>query len=313
MTKRLYVISDPRSERETCLALSVIESEKKPNFEDHLLVWQDSEAFTKTPAAKAFKYLVGNNIYGLEGSNGAVVGMLQSLDFDQLHFFDYPQKFLTDDIWEKISEMDGVETVMHIGDVDVEPEDIVMVPKKFVFSDKETLKRHLKYITDFDLVQRNMSSNGTISRWKKGILVTFYKTNYNTFDQLKRLLLSLSFTDYFVVLASHSPVPEEIQELCDTFVFESENVADQRKWSHGVAETSLIRKGLKAMKDKGIDWSFKICYDVSVADISVFENWVKGYRYKFVSCLWGEKLVSTNSFFANIDFVLESLQFLRQH
>lgn len=190
------------------------------------------------------------------------------------------------------------------------------IPHKFIFTNQSQIKKYISIAKDFDYFELENSKVSFIKKTsikekkiKKGFIITFYKTNYNNYEELHTLIKSILFCDYYIILATHSFIPEQIQNLCDLVIFEELNLADQRKYSHGVAETSLIKKSLLQLKDLNINWAFKVSYDIIVNDPKVFESWVLDYKYDFVSCLWGNCIISTNSFFCNVNFVLKHLTF----
>jgi FkbM family methyltransferase len=146
---------------------------------------------------------------------------------------------------------------------------------------------------------------------KHGFIITYYKSIPYCEELLERVIDTLSKENYYLVLASHSPVPQHITSKCDYYFYQKLNVVDDRKYSHGVAESNLIELSLEHLRHKGIDWSYKMSYDVDIIDVSHFNKWVKNYEYDFVSCNWGSNFICTNSFFANVNFVLDNIKFYK--
>ena len=146
---------------------------------------------------------------------------------------------------------------------------------------------------------------------KIGFIITYFHTSSEGLDLLIDNLKVLSSENYYLVLASHSPLDKNIQEMCDYYFYQQKNIVDDRKYSHGVAESNLIEISLKHLKDQGIDWTYKATYDVIINDVVRFRDWINGYNYKFVSCNWGSNVICTNSFFANIDFLFENIDFYK--
>jgi FkbM family methyltransferase len=146
---------------------------------------------------------------------------------------------------------------------------------------------------------------------KIGFLVTFFESSNEGLELLKKNLKILSKENYYLVLATHSSVDKEIQELCDFYIYQKLNIVDDRKYSHGVAESNLIELGLNHLREQNIEWTYKICYEIEINNIKVFDEWIKNYEYGFVSCQWGDVSLATNSFFANINFLLNNITFYR--
>lgn len=146
---------------------------------------------------------------------------------------------------------------------------------------------------------------------KIGFIVTYFHTSKEGLELLIDNIKILSSENYYLVLASHSPLDKEIQEMCDYYFYQQKNIVDDRKYSHGVAESNLIELSLKHLKDQGIDWTYKMTYDVIINDVIRFRDWVNDFKYKFVSCNWGTNVICTNSFFSNIDFLFENIDFYR--
>ena len=145
---------------------------------------------------------------------------------------------------------------------------------------------------------------------RKGFIITYFKTSDQGEQLLKDLVDTMSRENYYLVLASHSPVPVEIYSKCDYYIYQELNVVDDRKYSHGVAENNLIELALLHLAYKEIEWTYKVCYDVQITDITHFENWVKD-GYNFVTCNWGEYYVCTNSFYGSVDWLLSNINFYK--
>lgn len=139
--------------------------------------------------------------------------------------------------------------------------------------------------------------------------MTYFESSEEGEKLLINNLKKLSTENFYLVLASHTAVSSEIQELCDYYFYQKKNVVDNRKYSHGVAESNLIEFSLKHLKNVGIDWTYKMTYDVEISDINRFYEWQNNFRWNFVSCNWGDNIICTNSFFSNIDFILENITF----
>lgn len=146
---------------------------------------------------------------------------------------------------------------------------------------------------------------------KIGFIITYFHTSNESLNLLIDNLKVLSSENYYLVLASHSPLDKEIQEMCDYYFYQQKNIVDDRRYSHGVAESNLMEISLKHLKEQGIDWSYKVTYDVIINDVVRFRDWINEFKYKFVSCNWGANVICTNSFFSNIDFLFENIDFYK--
>lgn len=146
---------------------------------------------------------------------------------------------------------------------------------------------------------------------KHGFIVTYYKSSDESEKLLSNMIDVLSKENFYLVLAAHSLVPIEIQQKCDFFIYESLNISDNRKYSHGIAEGSLIEMSLKHLQHEGIKWTFKTCYDVILNDTSIFKKVINDYIWDFVTCNWGDHFVCTHTFFAKVNFILENITFYR--
>jgi FkbM family methyltransferase len=310
MQNVLIVLFDVNSNQELENAKFYVESlddTSKPN----LLIWNGLDQLQEFQR-KRLMSVFGKDVYGLTENKNGFFTVLKELGSCDLHFLDTPELHIESGVLSKIFETPGLKITESFFRKEFDLAAKRHIPSKFFLKNHECLWKILPISKDFEIYGLDKGKKRSSEKEKNrrlGMVVTFYKTNYNNYESLKEMLKNLSFKDWFIVLATHSVVPEEIQEYCDLVIYESENLADQRKYSHGVAETSLIRKSLVALKDIGIEWTYKMCYDVEISDLSKFDEWVKDFEYDFVSCKWGEKIVSTNSFFCNIDFALNNFSF----
>ena len=99
---------------------------------------------------------------------------------------------------------------------------------------------------------------------KLGFIITYFHTSIEGLNLLIENLKVLSSENYYLVLASHSPLDKDIQEMCDYYFYQEKNIVDDRKYSHGVAESNLIEISLKHLKEQGIDWTYKATYDIII-------------------------------------------------
>lgn len=145
---------------------------------------------------------------------------------------------------------------------------------------------------------------------KTGFIITYYKSCPEAEVYLENLLNVIGRENYYLVLASHSTVPVHLQEMCDFYFFQELNIVDDRKYSHGVAESNLTEISLVHLLHRGISHTFKVTYDVIIKDVARFEDW-KLPGYNFVTCNWGENKICTNSFYADIQWLLDNIKFYR--
>ena len=145
---------------------------------------------------------------------------------------------------------------------------------------------------------------------KIGFIITYFHTSEESLNLLKKNIKILSKENYYLVVASHSPLDIEIQEMCDFYFYQQKNIVDSRKYSHGVAESNLIELSFNHLKDQGINWCYKVTYDIEINDVNRFKDWIVD-DYEFVSCNWGDNIICTNSFYTKIDFLLENTIFFR--
>jgi FkbM family methyltransferase len=143
---------------------------------------------------------------------------------------------------------------------------------------------------------------------KIGFIITYYHNSSEGLELLKENLSILSREDYYLIIASHSPLDVELQNSCDYYIYQSKNIVDDRKYSHGVAESNLIELSLNHLRDLGIEWTYKVTYDIEINDVLEFKKWDKR-DFDFVSCNWGNNIVCTNSFFSNVKFLLDNIRF----
>ena len=100
--------------------------------------------------------------------------------------------------------------------------------------------------------------------------MTYFHNSNEGLELLKENLRILSRENYYLILASHSPLDVELQKMCDYYFFQSKNIVDDRKYSHGVAESNLIEISLNHLRDQSIDWTYKVSYDIEINDVNEF-------------------------------------------
>ena len=145
---------------------------------------------------------------------------------------------------------------------------------------------------------------------KIGFIITYFHNSVEGFEMLKENLKIISKESYYLILASHSPIDSELQSMCDYYFYQSKNIVDDRKYSHGVAESNLIEISLRHLKEQKIDWTFKATYDIEINDVNEFNKW-KVENFDFISCNWGSNVICTNSFYSNVNFLLDNVTFYK--
>ena len=145
---------------------------------------------------------------------------------------------------------------------------------------------------------------------KIGFIITYFHNSKEGLEILKENLRIISRENYYLILASHSPLDIELQSMCDWYFYQSKNIIDDRRYSHGVAESNLIEISLNHLKEQNINWTYKVTYDIEINDINEFLKWrVDGCE--FISCNWGSNVMCTNSFYSNVNFLLENITFYK--
>jgi FkbM family methyltransferase len=143
---------------------------------------------------------------------------------------------------------------------------------------------------------------------KTGFVVTFYKSTPESETLLKNLLSVMRKQDeYHLVLATHSTVSEEIQNMCDYVIYEKFNYClHDKPFSWGIAELSLINKAFEYLfTTVAITHAYKVSYDVVINDVSYFKKWppIWPEEKSYVSCQWGHIPFCTHSFYATTGFI----------
>ena len=149
---------------------------------------------------------------------------------------------------------------------------------------------------------------------KIGILIDAYCNTPQKVELLEKILSSLSplKEKYFLVVASHTPVSLSVQSVADIVIYDSNNVVDDRKYSHGVAESMLIEQGIMLMKYYGIKAFHKITYDSELNDLSIFDEWENKDK-KFVGTMWNGTDIGIDicCFYADIAWFEKRIPFYR--
>lgn len=131
----------------------------------------------------------------------------------------------------------------------------------------------------------------------------------------KTLCAKLKDLGFFVCLASHSPVSEDLQKYCDIFIYDKDNsykingIPENSTGNHGVSEFKSIYNGLNVIERFGFTDIFKLAYDTNpnIDFIYVLDKCRK-LNKKAISSLWFQNPMTfgTTFFYVNIEFFRKS-------
>ena len=62
---------------------------------------------------------------------------------------------------------------------------------------------------------------------KQGFIITYFKTSAQSEELLRKTINILSKENYYLILATHSPISKDILEKCDFCFYEELNVVDK--------------------------------------------------------------------------------------
>jgi hypothetical protein len=156
------------------------------------------------------------------------------------------------------------------------------------------------------------------------ILITAYTggndpSHHNCGDyeavQLKRLMTKtlvkhLKNSGYYVCVSAHSILDEETQNMCNAFIYDSNNCWQvdgvPTKPNYGVAEITAVQNGLNFLSGHGFKNVLKLCYDQHPnLDYSKLIQKFESIDKKLIT-LKDAYGVGTLCFFANIQFVKDT-------
>jgi hypothetical protein len=128
---------------------------------------------------------------------------------------------------------------------------------------------------------------------------------------VKTLVKYLKQSGYYICLSSHSTLDEETQNMCNSFIYDSDN-----RWqidgvpnrpNHGVAEISAITNGLNVLSRYGFKNVLKLCYDQHPdLDYPKLIGKFESMNKKLLT-LQDDYGVGTLCFFADIQFIKDTL------
>lgn len=149
------------------------------------------------------------------------------------------------------------------------------------------------------------------------ILVTSYCGG--NFSEEKKIMTEvlcskLKSFGFFVCLATHSILSEDVQNLVDYYIYDKDNsfnIKTIKTNNHGVAEFTSIHNALGATSRFDFKYIFKIAYDTNpdVNFLSVLEK-CKSYNKSLVTSHWlscGPQTIGTLVFFSDIEFFKKTL------
>lgn len=120
---------------------------------------------------------------------------------------------------------------------------------------------------------------------------------------------------FFICLASHSIIPEHIQNNVDYFIYDKDNtfnINGIKTTNHGVAEFKSIHNAINAVKRFNFKNVFKIAYDTNpeIDFLTILEK-CKAQNKKLVTARWPSceppETVGTHLFFSDIEFFEQTL------
>lgn len=122
----------------------------------------------------------------------------------------------------------------------------------------------------------------------KSFLITSHTEGRYAFEQrtiLNGLVSSLRkyFPDCFIVVASQSSVPDEVQKIVDYVFIDKKTV----NVPHGNGELNLVKSGVEIMQKFNRPDFYKITYDFIIDNTNymVFDQWAS-HGKSFVTCRW---------------------------
>lgn len=139
--------------------------------------------------------------------------------------------------------------------------------------------------------------------YKEAIIVTAYCDTEDKNEVLYNLVKDLRTLDIFILVASHTPIPLKTQLLCDYCLYDKNNVVDlSRGYTHGVAESMLIKQAFQIFKYYGYTDTYKIPYDIDFKGNFTFLKWEKSL---FTTAWWNyyNRELGTFGWYGNIDFI----------
>lgn len=147
-----------------------------------------------------------------------------------------------------------------------------------------------------------------------GIVITAYCVEPHLKEKLlltENLCKSVSKLEIPFCLASHSPIPESIQVLCDGYVYDKDNSfhingEPKTRRTHGLAELKSIHNAVNFLVEKfNITHFLKLTYDISAkTDFNTLLERCKTVNKEMISCQWNtrEPSISTMCYYISVKF-----------
>jgi hypothetical protein len=129
----------------------------------------------------------------------------------------------------------------------------------------------------------------------------------------KILCRNLKQSGLFTCLASHSTIDEETQSFTDLSIYDADNSFQVNglpkvTHNHGVAELTSMHNAVNSLRRFGFKYIMKFPFDIRPdMDFQQIINDCKSTGKQLVTGRWDNDItIGTFSFFANIDFFLET-------
>lgn len=128
-----------------------------------------------------------------------------------------------------------------------------------------------------------------------------------------KLCEAIKKTGHYVCLATHSPMPVSIQEMCDGYIYDADNSFQinglpTEGLTHGMAELKSVHNALNYLERFGFTDFFKLTYDcdptLNYTDLISRAQFVsENYNKSLVCSGWGhEKTMAFLLFYSKIDY-----------
>jgi hypothetical protein len=143
---------------------------------------------------------------------------------------------------------------------------------------------------------------------KYGMIITAYCDTKEKQDRLYKICTQVRPACDFLVVSSHTPIEAKVQEYCNYAIYDQRNVADHRKYSHGVAECMLVEQAMHALQYYGIEETYKIPFDCDIGDVSIFRDWSSQGR-PMASCKWGNFPFGTFAYYTQVKWFMDTFRF----
>lgn len=147
----------------------------------------------------------------------------------------------------------------------------------------------------------------------KNFIITSHTSGNNRVIKAAYLLglvksIKKYWPDSFVIVASQSDVPSEVQDYADYVLIDKHTV----NVPHGAGELQLVKLGLNILEHLGKADSYKMTYDFVINDDNchIFDEW-RSHGKGFVSCWWKNDCLGIGSWlwYGTLEMQREILDF----